>query len=93
MFQQPAVSSLAANKADFSLAWEMLWFNNRICRKYEDGLRNYEDGSWNYEDGSWNYGDGLRNMQGLGDVPRNVQGIGDGLQNLQGIIEAGKTVC
>ena len=79
MFQQPAVSSLAANKADFSLAWEMLWFNNRICRKYEDGLRNYEDG--------------LRNMQGIGDGLQNLQGIGDGLQNLQGIIEAGKTVC
>ena len=80
MFQQPAVSSLAANKADFSLAWEMLWFNNRIRRKYEDGLRNYEDGSRNYEAGSWNYEDGSWNY-------------GDGLQNLQGIIEAGKTVC
>ena len=64
MFQQPAVSSLAANKADFSLAWEMLWFNNLICGKYEDGLRNMQG-----------LGDVPRNMQGIGDGLQNMQGI------------------
>ena len=75
MFQQPAVSSLAANKADFSLAWEMLWFNNRIRRKYEDGQRNMQglgDGLRNYEDGSWNYGDGLQNLQGIIEAGKTV---------------------
>ena len=64
MFQQPAVSSLAANEADFSLAWEMLWFNNRIRRKYEDGLRNMQG-----------LGDVPRNVQGIGDGLQNLQGI------------------